>query len=110
MKVLSTYKMKNLELRNRIVMAPMCMYSSDEEGEVKNFHMLHYTTRALGGVGLVILEATAVVPNGRISSNDLGIWSDTHIKGLKSIADEVKTYGAENWNTTCSCRKKIRIK
>ncbi|MDY0234781.1 MAG: NADPH dehydrogenase NamA [Gudongella sp.] len=95
MKALSEYKVKNLELRNRIVMAPMCMYSSDEDGEVKDFHRVHYTARALGGVGLIILEATAVVPNGRISSNDLGIWSDMHIKKLKSLVAEVKGYGAK---------------
>ena len=95
LKALSTYKVKNLELRNRIVMPPMCMYSSDEEGEVKDFHRLHYGARALGGVGLVIVEATAVIPNGRISSNDLGIWSDSHIKGLKSVVDRVRSYGAK---------------
>lgn len=94
LKALSTYKVKNLELRNRIVMPPMCMYSSDEKGEVKDFHRLHYGARALGGVGLVILEATAVIPSGRISSNDLGIWSDNHIKGLKSVVNEVRNYGA----------------
>lgn len=76
-------------------MAPMCMYSSDEGGEVKNFHRVHYPARALGGVGLIIVEATAVVPNGRISSNDLGIWSDEHIEGLKSIVDEVKSCGSK---------------
>ncbi|HZK00034.1 MAG TPA: NADPH dehydrogenase NamA, partial [Tissierellaceae bacterium] len=95
LKALSTYRVKNLELRNRIVMPPICMYSSDEEGEVKDFHRLHYGARALGGVGLVILEATAVIPNGRISSNDLSIWGDNHIKGLKSVVDEVKSYGAK---------------
>ena len=76
-------------------MAPMCMYSSDEGGQVKDFHRVHYPARALGGVGLVILEATAVVPNGRISSNDLGIWSDSHVDGLESIVDGVNSYGAK---------------
>lgn len=95
LKVLSTYNIKNLELKNRVIMAPMCMYSSDEGGEVKDFHRVHYNSRALGGVGLVILEATAVVPNGRISSNDLGIWSDQHIEGLSSLVDGVKSYGTK---------------
>ncbi len=84
-----------MELKNRIVMPPMCMYSADEDGMVKNFHITHYVTRAVGGVGLIIVEATGVIPNGRISSNDLGIWSDSHIKGLKKIVDQVKSYGTK---------------
>lgn len=76
-------------------MPPMCMYSADTKGFVKDFHRIHYGSRALGGVGLIILEATGVVPNGRISSNDLGIWDDKHIEGLKSIVENVKPYGAK---------------
>ena len=91
MKSLSNYKIKDLELSNKIVMAPMCMYSSDESGDVKDFHRVHYGARALGGIGLILLEATAVIPNGRISSNDLGIWCDRHIEGLKSVVDMVHT-------------------
>ena len=82
-------KVGSLELRNRIVMAPMCMYSSDDTGTVKPFHIEHYATRAMGGVGLVIIEATAVEPRGRISAEDLGIWSDAHIEGLKTIVDAI---------------------
>lgn len=95
MKSLSSYSIKNLELQNRIVMPPMCMYSSDNEGYVKDFHEVHYVSRALGGVGLIILEATAVVPNGRISNRDLGIWDDSHIEGLKSIVEKSKAYGTK---------------
>ena len=95
LKTLTEYKIKGLELKNRIVMPPMCMYSSDEEGMVKNFHEVHYVSRSIGGVGLIILEATGVVPNGRISSADLGIWSDDHIPGLKSLVDKVKLNGAK---------------
>lgn len=95
MKSLKKYKIENLELKNKIVMPPMCMYSSDGTGLVKNFHRTHYSSRAIGGVGLIILEATAVVPNGRISSNDLGIWGNEHIPGLKGIVDEVKSYGSK---------------
>lgn len=76
-------------------MPPMCMYSSDEEGMVKNFHVAHYSSRAIGGVGLIIVEATAVVPNGRISSNDLGIWSDEQIPRLKFLVEQVKSYGSK---------------
>ena len=95
MKAFTEYKIKNLTLRNRIVMPPMCMYSTDESGFVKDFHKVHYTARAIGGVGLIIVEATAVVPNGRITSNDLGIWSDAHIEGLKSLVESVKSYGSK---------------
>lgn len=89
------YKIKNMLLKNRIVMPPMCMYSSDESGFVKDFHKVHYTARAIGGVGLIIVEATAVVPNGRITSYDLGIWSDDHIQELKSLVESVKSHGSK---------------
>lgn len=89
------YNLKNLHLKNRIVMPPMCMFSSDDSGEVQEFHHLHYATRALGGVSLIIVEATAVARNGRISSNDLGIWQDEHVPGLKSIVDAVHRYGSQ---------------
>ena len=86
---------KSVTLRNRIVMAPMCMYSADEQGFVQPFHLTHYAARAMGGTALVILEATAVEPRGRISKNDLGIWDDAHISGLKQIVDEIHRYGAK---------------
>lgn len=91
----SNYELKNLILKNRIVLPPMCMYSSDNYGLVKDFHKIHYSARALGGVGLIILEATAVESRGRISSQDLGIWSDDHIDGLSSIVELVKPYGSK---------------
>lgn len=94
MKIFTSEKIGALTIKNRIVMAPMCMYSSDEEGNVKLFHQVHYTTRAYGGVGLIIQEATAVTPNGRISANDLGIWSDAHVQGLNTIVDSVHQAGA----------------
>lgn len=69
-------------------MSPMCMYScTDQDGRVMNWHLTHYTSRAVGGVGLVIVEATAVTEQGRISPQDLGIWSDDHIEGLKKLVD-----------------------
>lgn len=95
MKTFTEYKIKDLVLKNRIVMPPMCMYTSDETGFVKDFHKVHYTSRAIGGVGLIIVEATGVVPNGRITSRDLGIWSDDHIEGLKDLVDSVKSYGSK---------------
>lgn len=95
MKSLSSININGLELKNRIVMPPMCMYSSDNNGHVKDFHEVHYISRALGGVGLIILEATAVVPNGRISNRDLGIWNDSHIEGLNNIVNKSKEYGTK---------------
>lgn len=91
----SNYSLKNLILKNRVVLPPMCMYSSDSSGLVKEFHKAHYSARALGGVGLIIIEATAIEPRGRISSYDLGIWSDNQIKGLSSIVELVKEYGTK---------------
>ena len=89
-----SFQLKNLTLKNRVVMPPMCMYSALEDGKVQPFHLVHYGSRAVGGVGLIIQEATAVRPNGRITENDLGIWSDEHISGLKSIVDIIHTMGS----------------
>lgn len=89
-----SYKLKNLTFKNRVVMPPMCMYSANEEGLANDFHIIHYGTRAIGGVGLIIQEATAIDPDGRITINDLGIWNDHQIEGLKSIVKTIKKYGA----------------
>lgn len=95
-KLFSPYTIKDLTLKNRIVMAPMCMYSShNEDGMVQNWHRTHYTSRAVGQVGLIIQEATAVTPQGRISSQDLGIWDDAHIEGLKELTELMKEHGAK---------------
>ncbi|MFE8695540.1 NADPH dehydrogenase NamA [Cytobacillus sp. FJAT-53684] len=94
-KLFTPFTIKNTTIKNRIVMAPMCMYScQNEDGIVENWHKTHYTSRAVGQVGLIILEATAVTPQGRISPNDLGIWSDDHIAGLKELTDLMKEHGA----------------
>ncbi|WIV12995.1 NADPH dehydrogenase NamA [Proteiniborus sp. MB09-C3] len=95
MKTFNEYSLRELNLKNRIVMPPMCMYSSDDSGHVKDWHVTHYVTRAIGGVGLIIVEATAVTPNGRISSKDLGIWDDDQVPGLKSIVDSCKEHGTK---------------
>lgn len=84
-----------LELRNHIVMAPMCMNSADEEGHVKNFHIIHYGNAAIGGVGLIIVEATAVVPEGRILGQDLGLWDDSQIAGHQKIVEVAHEFGAK---------------
>lgn len=84
---------KSVTLRNRIGMSPMCMYSS-EDGHATDWHFVHMVTRAIGGAGLLIAEATAVLPEGRITPGDAGLWQDSQIAPLKRITDEVKKYGA----------------
>ena len=83
--VFTPFQWGKMTLSNRLVMAPMCMYSANEEGDVQPFHLAHYTARAYGGVGLVIVEATAVEARGRISINDLGIYADQHLAGLHQL-------------------------
>lgn len=90
----SAFKIKDLELKNRVVMAPMCMNMA-VYGYANEWHKIHYATRAIGGVGLIILEATAVSPEGRIEPDDLGIWSDEHILGLEAIVDVVHGHGGK---------------
>jgi 2,4-dienoyl-CoA reductase-like NADH-dependent reductase (Old Yellow Enzyme family) len=80
-------------VKNRIVMAPMCQYSA-ENGMVSDWHLVHYPARAIGGSGLVTLEATAVEARGRISPEDLGIWSDDHVEGLSRLARAIADSGA----------------
>jgi 2,4-dienoyl-CoA reductase-like NADH-dependent reductase (Old Yellow Enzyme family) len=92
-KLFSPLAIKNINLKNRIVMSPMCQYSS-KDGFPSDWHLVHYGTRAVGGTGLIIQEATAVAPEGRITPGDLGIWSDDHIPGYKQIANFIKQHGA----------------
>lgn len=80
----SPIKIGNTTLKNRIVMSPMCQYSS-VDGFANDWHLVHLGSRAVGGAGLLIQEATAVSPEGRISPDDLGIWSDAHIDKLQQI-------------------------
>ncbi|WP_100372516.1 NADPH dehydrogenase NamA [Bacillus sp. FJAT-45037] len=92
----SPYTIKGVTMKNRIVMSPMCMYSSDtKDGQTRDFHLAHYEARAIGQVGLVMLEATAVVPEGRISDQDLGIWDDAHVEGLTNVVNRIQAHGAK---------------
>ncbi|WP_419870214.1 NADPH dehydrogenase NamA [Chryseobacterium sp. CT-SW4] len=81
-------KFRNVELKNRWVMSPMCMYSS-ENGLANDFHFVHYGSRSQGGTGLLIVEATGVEPRGRITNKCMGIWNDTQAENLKKIVDFV---------------------
>ncbi|HUX95979.1 MAG TPA: NADPH dehydrogenase NamA [Bacteroidales bacterium] len=92
-KLFSPLTVKNITLKNRIVMSPMCQYSA-KDGYSNDWHLAHYGSRAVGGVGLIIQEATAIAPEGRITSGDLGIWSDDHIPGLKKIVDFIHQHAA----------------
>lgn len=92
--IYNPFSIKNVTLRNRIVMPPMCMYSAEKDGIAKDWHAFHYRTRAQGGTGLIIQEATAVESRGRISSNDLGIWDDSQIPALSRITKAIKSEGA----------------
>lgn len=86
-------RLRGLELPNRLFMAPMCQYSA-ADGMPGEWHMRHYVERAVGGVGLVMLEATAVSPEGRITPADLGLWSDAHRDALKPLVDALHRAGA----------------
>lgn len=94
-KLFESSQIRNITLKNRIVMAPMCMYEAHEDGLVLPFHLVHYGSRAVGQVGLIIVEATAVVPEGRITENDLGIWGDQHIEGFTTLVSTVHSYGSK---------------
>src|SRR5690625_7676088 len=97
-KLFSPVDFKGITLKNRIVMSPMCMYSCmKEDGKVTPFHMTHYVSRAIGQVGLIVTEATAVQHEGRISAQDLGIWEDDHVEGLKQLSVQLHTYVTATW-------------
>jgi 2,4-dienoyl-CoA reductase-like NADH-dependent reductase (Old Yellow Enzyme family) len=85
--------LRGVKLRNRIGVSPMCQYSS-VDGYVNDWHLVHLGSRAAGGAGLVLTEATAVVPEGRITPSDLGIWKDEHVEGHARVAAFIKSQGA----------------
>lgn len=91
--LLSPLTLRGVTLRNRMAMSPMCQYSA-VDGMPNDWHLVHLGSRAAGGCGLVIVEATAVTPEGRISPGDTGIWSDAHAEAFARIAAFVKSQGA----------------
>ena len=86
-------KVRDITLRNRIAVSPMCQYSA-EDGFANDWHLVHLGSRAVGGAGLVLMEATAVEPRGRISPADIGIWKDEHIEPLSRITRFLRAHGA----------------
>jgi 2,4-dienoyl-CoA reductase-like NADH-dependent reductase (Old Yellow Enzyme family) len=93
MNLFDRFQIRDISFRNRIAVSPMCQYSS-EDGFSNEWHLVHLGSRAVGGAGTVMTEATAVLPEGRISPADLGLWKDAHIDGLARIADFVRAHGA----------------
>lgn len=89
----TTLQIKDITFRNRIVISPMCQYSS-VEGFATDWHLVHLGSRAVGGAGLIIQEATAVSPEGRISPDDLGIWQPEHLDKLRAITTFLRDHGA----------------
>lgn len=89
------FTVKDMTMRNRIVMPPMCMYSAGNDGMPTEFHFTHYTSRAVGHAGLIIMEATGVLPCGRISDHCLGLWNDDQAKAIAPIVTACQKQGAK---------------
>src|ERR1700739_3306855 len=83
---------RGITLQNRIVVSPMCQYSS-QDGFASDWHLVHLGSRAIGGAALVFTEATAVTAEGRISPHDLGIWQDAHVEPLGRVARFISEHG-----------------
>jgi 2,4-dienoyl-CoA reductase-like NADH-dependent reductase (Old Yellow Enzyme family) len=92
-KLYEPLSLRSIVLKNRIVMSPMCQYSSID-GYVNDWHMVHQGSRAAGGTALIMTEAAGVTPEGRITPSDLGLWSDKHIAGYKKLVETVHQLGA----------------
>lgn len=88
-----SFSLKSVTLRNRIAVSPMCQYMA-EDGVVNDWHRAHYAGLARGGAGLVVVEATAVSPEGRITPADLGLWNDAQADALRPVVDAIASVGA----------------
>ncbi|MGC2828540.1 MAG: NADH:flavin oxidoreductase/NADH oxidase [Candidatus Acidiferrum sp.] len=93
MKLFSPFRIREIELKNRIVVSPMCEYSA-KDGHPQAWHLVHLGSRAIGGASLVFTEATAVEARGRISSADTGIYEDAHVASWRPIAEFIRAHGA----------------
>ncbi len=102
------YSLKGSTLRNRIVASPMCQYMA-REGEVNEWHRVHYSSLARGGAGLVFVEATAVSPEGRISWADLGLWNDMQAAALEPVVAEIVEHGAAPGIQLCHSGRKASV-
>src|SRR5690554_2350428 len=92
------FTLRGVTMRNRLWVPPMCQYSAESEGDLtgapNDWHLLHLGGFARGGAGLVVVEATSVVPEGRISPNDLGLWNDAQEAAFARIVPVVHSHGA----------------
>ena len=88
-------ELKDMKVRNRITLPPMCMYCAGADGLPNESHFVHYVSRAVGGTGLIIMEATGVLPRGRISDHCLGLWNDEQGAALSKIAKACQARGAK---------------
>ena len=96
MKFFEPFTVNQMTVKNRLVMPPMCMYSCFAgDGRVTDFHLAHYASRAIGQVGLIIVEATGVTPEGRISDQCLGLWEDAQVEGMRKLVDSVHAQGSK---------------
>src|SRR5207237_597525 len=91
--LLDSLAIRDLNFANRVFVSPMCQYSS-HDGYANDWHLVHLGSRAVGGAGLVLTEATAVLPEGRISPQDLGLWKDEHVDFLKRIVSFIHEQGS----------------
>lgn len=89
-KLFSLLKIRSVEFKNRIAVSPMCVYTS-KDGKPNDWHLVHYGSRAVGGAGLIIVEATAVSPEGRITPDDAGIWNNEQASAYKRITSFIKS-------------------
>ncbi|WP_207537693.1 NADH:flavin oxidoreductase/NADH oxidase [Sabulicella rubraurantiaca] len=92
--LLSPWTLRGVTFRNRVGVSPMCQYCAGEDGRPTDWHLAHLVSRAVAGPGMVMTEAAAVVPEGRISPRDLGIWSDEHVVGHTRLAAAIAAMGA----------------
>jgi 2,4-dienoyl-CoA reductase-like NADH-dependent reductase (Old Yellow Enzyme family) len=93
-KLFSPYEQRSVKMRNRIAVSPMCQYSASGDGKATDWHLAHLGSFALGGAGLVMVEATAVEARGRISPQDLGLWSDDQVEPLARVVRFLRSQGA----------------
>ncbi len=89
------YTLKGVTFKNRVAMAPMCQYSAENDSFLQDWHRVHYVARAVGQVGMIITEATAVEPRGRISTKDLGLWDDAAIEPFAGLIRQVQAQGSK---------------
>lgn len=91
--LLSPFQIRDVKLENRIVVSPMCQFCG-KDGFPNEWHLIHLASRAIGGAGMVFVEATAVAREGRITPGDLGLWDDAHIAPMQEIAQAITRYGS----------------